>query len=507
MTALDEFKKEAAKNFLNSVLLIDDNIDNTINENVRIDKDPTDEFCFSEEKTEPSRAAPQISVLNSQELILSFAQKAIHCTPYCFKGENFPVDLAVKSDVIILDWLLNGQTAENILKKIFENSFHKYRYFIIYTTLCTQAISDMEKIKINNFDCSHESGSQIFDYCVSGSEVVSCRVEILDKNKISLTDLPDSLINSFSEFNNSFMNSIILSIISSLRNNTDSLLNIYHKNLDEAFLTHYLNLVFNDGTIIHASRNLLNYIQELISSDIKDIMALSFIQNNFDEYLIDLLKEYKHIYFKDTKYNIRNEKNIGTILREEKEEFPSKLILNLDEEVSKEDLESPLIRLTEDNINNKELSFLDCTKKCFNNTSEYQLKYGTIVKDKNQTYYLCIQPLCDCERIKKKTPFTFLRLSKNVNVFNWVIKDEGKFVSLRMPQKVTEYFYYKNFQPNKKTAKIQSSNKIFKATDNEEFCWICELKDTYTHAVMHHITTKYSRVGMDQFEWLRKKSN
>lgn len=63
------------------------------------------------------------------------------------------------------------------------------------------------------------------------------------------------------------------------------------------------------------------------------------------------------------------------------------------------------------------------------------------------------------------------------------------------------------FSPLIGTKNVQSVSNIFKNKKGEEFKWICDLKTEYVQKIIHEISTTYSRIGMDQFEWLRKKSN
>lgn len=510
MTALEEFKKEAAKNFLNSVLIVDDNIDD-INISVRGDEkviDPGDSLdLVSEDKLKSTEA--QVFKLSYKEIVNAFSTSEMHCTPYCYKkGSQFPLRVAEKSDVVIIDWLLNGGTAENILKSIIGNSEEKLRLFIIYTSKQQQAIADIEKIEIEGFECFHETGEDIFDY--KKSNVMSCRVIVTDKNSVSVSQLPQHLITSYVNFNNSLVGSIVLSAMSSLRNNTYNLFNLYNKNIDEPLLVHYLNLALNKDTADQAFDNVLEYIIGLITSDLKDIVIDNIKKINIKKCIINLLENYNEIYFNDTSYKLKNDLNIGKILSDannDSKKFIRNLSNNLGEDINKQSVMKSIIRLKADSYCYDEMSFLDCSKKCLEKEKQHQLKFGTIVKDMKQHYLLCVHPICDCERIKDKTNITFLRLSKNDNNFNFVVKDEGIYVHLRVPSKVTNYFSYKEFEASAITKNIQSTGYMFETTKNEKYKWICDLKDSYTQSILHYITTKYSRIGWDQFEWLRKKSN
>ena len=94
MTALEKLKKEATRNFLNNVLIVDDKISfNAIKEPGKL----TTPGEFGDIPIDVSDKSTSFgkSTLDAKKLISCFSSENIHCTPYLYDTE-FPYLLAHK---------------------------------------------------------------------------------------------------------------------------------------------------------------------------------------------------------------------------------------------------------------------------------------------------------------------------------------------------------------------------------------------------------------------------
>lgn len=509
MTALEKLKKEATRNFLNNVLIVDDKISfDAIKEPGKL----TTPGEFGDIPIDVSDKSTSFgkSTLDAKKLISCFSSENIHCTPYLYDTE-FPYLLAQKSDIVILDWDLDGkkETILNILNKILQDNLLKMWYIIIYTSCDLDEV--INNLRENNFSSKlkliNEEGYTL-NYRLETNSHISGRIDVI--KKCDETELSKKVIEGFNNFSGGFMNSIALKAVTAVRKRAYDLLGTYHNALDNAIITHYINLLLNKDVCAQAKYNLLHYALSLIISDIGDIIKEDFAS---EIYLVDsideLLNDKKTLYIGSTEYKTKANKAIGELIKTANfsEDNLENFLSDSFENIKYDDVKKKALSLSADNRYEKELAYVDCTKKCFNKECNHELKFGSIVKRGEKEYLLCIQPLCDCERLKKDTAFLFIKLSKDSKKFSFVIRDEDDFKYLRVSAELSKTFVSEMFSPLIETKNVQSVSNIFKNKKGEEFKWICDLKTEYVQKIIQEISTTYNRIGMDQFEWLRKKSN
>jgi hypothetical protein len=142
------------------------------------------------------------------------------------------------------------------------------------------------------------------------------------------------------------------------------------------------------------------------------------------------------------------------------------------------------------------------------------LRLGTIlkeVKDSNAgdvkpRYWVCIQPLCDCVRIKGKRAFPFLKMSRNDDQFDLVLPEGGdNYVKVRISYRPYEskLIEYRADKTETVISKREGEKFIFTSTENKKYEWVAELKFEHAQRIVNKYATEQSRVGLDESEWLR----
>ena len=139
------------------------------------------------------------------------------------------------------------------------------------------------------------------------------------------------------------------------------------------------------------------------------------------------------------------------------------------------------------------------------------LRLGAIVHDYvDDNYYLCLQPVCDSERLKGDTVFLFAKLRQSETggqVAHVVEKDDGEIVELYYHAKSFEC-YVAAFSPDKKGKRVlakKSNGSVseFVDTNKKRYYWIDQLKVPQAQRAIETLASDLSRVGLTESEWLR----
>ena len=196
-----------------------------------------------------------------------------------------------------------------------------------------------------------------------------------------------------------------------------------------------------------------------------------------------------------------------------------------------------------------------------------KLDFGTIVQREGQ-YFVCLQPICDTVRLKAATPFIFIPADiapqrtivqiikpgeeskdagsdgvtqsetasgskeqvkasgkdkkpngtegkqateiKEPTSFDIVVKSpEGADCRLRVGSKASQTQTFR-FSPNRHQAifATQSGDQwTFHDEQGSSFRWIADIRGPYVQRLAQRVANDLSRIGLDEFEWLRRKAD
>ena len=261
---LEEFSRKTAEKFISNVLVIDDKFNY---ESTEISKDimTPDEFDLTPEDIQS--ASPQESSLNAIKLIQAFANKNIHCTPFLFTT-TIPYGLINKSDILILDWELPSVNCCDIIKEIVVKLIGKTQSLFIYTNKKKEEV--IKSLSECNFDnINSVCNNDIFLFSEKNKNFPFLQICIISKNEYSEELLPTRIIELFSSFTKGFLANQMLAIIAEIKSRSYNFVGLYN-NVDKALVTHYLNLLCSKDVYEQADINCLNYITDILASDIKD---------------------------------------------------------------------------------------------------------------------------------------------------------------------------------------------------------------------------------------------
>lgn len=546
-----EKSKEITQHFLQSVVAVDDNMEFKQRSAEVDDKiiEPEESYLGQVDSGEDNQVviAPLEHKLYYQDLSIAFASRGIICGGFS-PTDDVPLSLEAivntskNSDITILDWQMqiagdDGKFATDTIIKIAENDTSeggRTRLICIYTAEQDEAVAQTLTNSLEHLNPSLNGLTISFDL----SELSHWKIVVVNKAKEEV-ELCSFLIDSFTELTAGLLSNAALSAIASIRDNTHNLLHKFNKDLDPAYLSHVLGLISSPDMREQASDVAFDYAVDLISEELKsELQTSKLVKKSLSK---DKLSSWPSFVNQSNEQHCFRLK-IGTegILR-----FDSSVMTNLIDASSEAELKNvlendlglgvvndkpPLVRfnklpiqLTTFNDTNTpllELCALESVRRDITTIKTGHipvLKQGTIVKDqRSNSYYICIQPICDSVRLVGDSTFSLMKISKTNNGFTHVIRDINRHLKLKIspvPKNIRTFSFNPNEEYKVVRATLNGDGKYLFVDDSGgvdseiKFEWCGELKQAVSQAIVNGLASQLARVGLDSFEWLRLKQN
>lgn len=508
----EDISKEVVNRFLQNILFIDDK-------------------AYQSDNKENEFDANKISKV--------FAKEGKLCTIYAPSTEG---DLCAcsslfsKSDVIVLDWYLDlttekqeidadvdadadeprGYYTKKLIKEIvIDAKEDKLKLVVIYTgeTDLHAITKDIYELiqKYGNFsldDCCLSSANVLILICAkyNGDEQFKHLGELKSK-VVKYEELPDFITTVFARFVNGLFPNYVLSVISLIRNNTSHILNVFSKDIDAAFMGHYISIPDSSDAVFMLSKIFGAAITNLI--DISNFDVKYWIESWIDE---NIKERTVTINGKNVNINAEILKKIVASIDNFETTFNNYFDLKINEyqvDSFKKDSIN-LFSIGDAETSNYKWAKLVQHSNLFSSPKVHQLRMGTILKYQNGDdwkYLICIQQSCDSVRIQKgeERSFLFLPLIKGIKGEAVVIEGndhlivDGKSYSIEL---------YKFSPINEMDTQIiaqliDNERYIFIDKDGRQFVWLAELKEMFAQHIVSAYASQLSRVGIDNSEWIR----
>lgn len=542
-STFQELSLEAAKNFLHSVVVVDDEayLDKAaLNEPKKAIKPGRGVSRKSDsEKTEAARVK---NSLNAKELIDKFAYDGLVCAVLKPTSKNEGIKTKVdratqRADIVILDWKLNesyGDRTLDIIKTILSSDAQekdRIRLIAIYTGE-SDLVDISEKIEKQLTDI-YKGNVKVSDdkYSIDAKPT---RIVLYAKSSTGLPpehisrvidtkDLPSTIISEFSSFYSGLLGNTALAALGEIRAITHRILGKFSSDLDEAYLNH--------RALSNPSDEAEGHVIPLISDEIQDALegrevhrflsekAIKAWLNNKDikpsvlapkmgpdvnqahalERLLRVLQKGVNgtVAEEDGKYNDQWFSKINKLKKGKAENLRSlvtKCFFAKPEDAERAD---------------KDFAILTAVRTRYE-TPPPQMKLGVLLNigDGNK-FFLCIQPLCDSVRLphdgrdfvflnvtESKTPDIIVRDSNN-NIHELAV-DYSPYNSIHM-----------RFKPQRNSgivvAKENNGSWIFSdSSGKNSMHWMADLKQAHAQRIANHYAAQISRVGLTESEWLRR---
>ncbi|MEA1229399.1 response regulator receiver domain [Acinetobacter sp. IRS14] len=471
--------------------------------------------------------------LNYQELSECFAEKSILCTALkTFSGADSEektivatFNLSKKADITILDWQMEnnsdnyGKIAKGSVSKLIEYDVScngRLRLVLIYTSADIALVMNELLEELNQYHPERENETSII---FPSEDLKLCKILVINKTE-NIQQLVDTSIQEFAEMTCGLLSNATLAAITEIRDKTHHYLYKFNKKLDTAYLSHILSLITSEDMRESSHDVAFDYAVDLISEEIKSNLQISkIIKESLSR---ECLKKWPHHINPDNQaihsFNV-SERPTFSCNNERMEKFltvidENELIDVLDElpkypgginkfkgQFIQFQLSSP------SEAAHLELSAIECLRRDILNLNEVipVLKQGTIIK-KDETYFVCIQPICDSVRLTCATSFLFLKTADigGIQFSHVVRKDRNQYEKVKFKPVSKEVCLMKFIPDNKMIrAKREHGKFVFESTNSEKFEWCGEFKQAITQEIVNAVSGSISRVGFDSFEWLR----
>ncbi len=547
--SFDTITKSIAESFLQTVVVVDDEA------YLRPSDISQPPVAASGEQTEPlvepgPRGQPEVvpanppddarpaltsHQLDAKVLIDSFALKGLVCavlTPG--KGEDLSpntLKAAQRSDVVVLDWQLSnddGVKATSIIQELIEQDTKRggrLRLVILYTgeanleSKCVTPVANaMQSLKrsTKRADILENELTRVV-FIKKGSGAEQPVVGEIDEKQ-----LPDRVVEEFAEMTRGILANTVMESISSVRNETHRVLARFSNRLDGAYLTHRILLVTPDDAE--------PFLVDLIGDEFRALLETHEVGH--DGCGIQSLECFiRSLEQNGIAFQI---KAVADTASGELKIVPASEVI----ESLQKGIEAAANRWPKKNALYKRIHpLLSPTDASLGLKSHYdfcrlsalrreaygfpheatswrpRLELGTVVATDGDEYYVCLQPVCDSVRLVPETahPFIFSACEKNDGEFDLVVLNKnGSNVCLRFNEQPfkTRLFNLKPTDGGEIRAKTVAVNQhIFEATADANalnLTWIGDLRTPFAMRLAHRVATELSRVGLDEFEWLRK---
>lgn len=495
-------------------------------------------ILFIDDNAYPTEDKQKVNAFDAYKISSVFAQNGKLCTIFAPSTEEDLkncVSLFAKSDVIVLDWFLdleNEQLVENeeedadsdeprgiyttkLINNIIEDAGNnKLKLIIVYTGEIDLIGITEDLYKGITLKDKFEQG----DCCVSSSNVsILVRAKFKDENQfkhnadlkskiVNYVDLPSFITNEFSNFVGGLLPDFALSAIAAIRNNTSNILGVFSKDIDPAFLGHYVSIPDCNDAISMLPKIFGTAVANLIEDE----------ELPFKEWILAWVntRGNSNVTIHDEEIEIKTDKLLEFV--ESTKSFKKKLKnsfgINIEyyeyekEEAYKKD---SIKMFAEDgfDLSNYKWAKLVQHSNLFSSPKKHRLTTGTIIKYINEDKFLiCIQQSCDSVRIfaGEKRTFLFLPLVQGIKGEAVVVGEQDHLIVDNTSYSI-ELHRFSPFENNGNiTAELQENGEyVFEDTDGKQFVWVAELKELFAQHIVSAYASQLSRVGVDNSEWIR----
>ena len=513
----DDITMEVVNQFLQNILFIDDNA---------FQANMNGKNAFD---------ASQISSL--------FANEGKLCTIFAPRSEKdlkSCTPLFAKSDVIVLDWFLNleiepveneeeddeddeprGKYTKNLIKEIIDDAkSDKLKLVIVYTGDSAK-LYDITK-EIQNIILGDENYQTVEEDCriYSSNVLILVRAksngqgdEQLKHNKalqskiVNYEHLPNFILKEFAHFINGLLPNFALSVISSIRNSTSNILGVFSRNLDPAFLGHFVTIPDSCDAIVLLSKLFGSSVTDLI--DVSNFNVESWFGAWIDKNINDC-----QITINNKTININTENLKKLVYSSEDFEDKFKQSFGVDVNVYTADLykknATNLFCSEKIELSNYKWAKIVQHSNLFSSPGTHRLTMGTIVKcngnDAIGRYLICIQQSCDSVRIRsdEERAFLFLPLVKGIKGDAIVISEDNHLIVDNKSYSIELYKFSPINDEAQITAQLIANDEYaFIDKHGNQFVWVAELKEMFAQHIVSAYASQLSRVGIDNSEWIR----
>ncbi|MGC5625222.1 response regulator receiver domain [Streptomyces albidoflavus] len=570
--SLENWSEEVALKYLQTVVVIDDGLligaegllgseGGLLDPVDPLSVDPAEEDDIPPSDVEGSRklgGRPAGDSLEGEALLRGFAEQGLVCgllTPSTqeelqeIKDGKTYRRLFARADVMVLDWSLagdDGRTTRALIQSLIGHpagQLGRLRLVCVYTN--TQDLERIQKELVSDLrsmDVSHQvPDSAKVGWVIQADDF---RIAILGKmgvsrpphfaiSEVTERQLPARIVKEFAQAAHGLMPGLALNSLAILRDNALLLLQRFNSSLDPAFVSH--ELLTGQGK---------RFAVQLISREIQAILeavdAGSVLSlENIKSWARGTIAESDHDMPQVKIGSVRKFDKAAIVDALSQEDFSVQSLRDLPPAEGAVIGKAKLASLTslflqeEDALASDEyLGRLSClSRDLFNDYAGAKsptLQLGTIVArhpscrgdgennssdEESLEYWLCLQALCDSERVHEPRGFPLLPLreARPGTDFDFLVLDrqgaKRALSAVARPYQMKVVEFAPSTGEDVIRAGKQGASFKFMDVQGSDWYWVAELRPEHALRVSHQMASLISRIGLDESEWLRLSGN
>ncbi|WP_027005422.1 response regulator receiver domain [Conexibacter woesei] len=507
MTDLVDLSRAAAREFIQSAVVIDDEAGQLTDDDVAPGAasaltTPSVGATTSESaQNEPTRRPRH--PLRSKALVETFASLGVVCgVLQPTEPEGDPVDSVFaqavsRADVVILDWQLNqdrGERALGYIRQILDADNERLRLVAIYTG--ESALEDIARLIAEELGADYsEDDPFVVVYgamrlAVFAKEVA--RDQGAEAARVLVEEeLPGQLVNEFAWANQGVVPAATMRALAAMRRNAHRMLLALGAELDVGFLAHRMLLPDPEDAEEHLLGLIVSELESIIFDDLatREIAgtagAVAWLTHNVEGG--DDRKPTREELERCLTEGFSKAKATAPGLQD----FEKKTITS-----ALGDAEAGL-------TSGRDFAMRMTLRTAYERPPK-RLTFGCLLRDSSDDYYLCVQPACDALRLEDETRFPLLPCEVvTADRYDLVVCDrdvERRLKVVRQPRRLRMVAFLPD--PTQRSV-IAGSGEIFSSVNEGDFVLVGRLKPDMTQQEAHGMGHAFSRPGIDVPEFLR----
>lgn len=472
------------------------------------------------------------------DIVNSFAKKQIICSLYQpttkarVTSESDIFLLCRSADIVIVDWDLFGddgsralELIDGLIQQAVNDVPEQLRLILVYTQE-----TDLGSIAEKLHEKVEESIGEVLPRLDNDLtfRTTNSRVSVLGKvgrtrpvtsnhHVVKESELAERAVKEFAGLADGLLHAATLLGLAEIKKNSRRILSKFSKELDPAFLTHLaMSLPMED-----ASEHITPLLVSEIEAVLRDVLPTPLISKALlYDWCRNVWQPGKHL---DNlfKQDGSDKRAIAEAICIEGFEAARKRLSQIPNPINNKRTRKAaeiLLESGEDNANHR-FAHLMASRSFYGDAVRKPkvLKLGSIVYHaEDDTYLLCIQPLCDSVRIESDRRFLFVELAKvepspdtpDKRASHIVVQENGDPLELHYQPKSYRCRSV-TFSPDPETKQVQtkpSGDEKSVFNDKSGYCyeWIDELKEAHAQRAVEKLAGDLSRVGLTESEWLRR---
>jgi hypothetical protein len=452
--------------------------------------------------------------LDAAALVNRFAELGIVCAALRPDGDadadqRRVLNAGRRADIVTLDWHLGdaGARARQLLDQLSTPEGRRLRLVAVYTgdpdvsRLSDEilGLSDVHSLGDLRFQ---RGPTRILLLFKEGSDRLGAPAE----NVTQVSDLPDRLIDEFTAMCSGLVRAATMSSLGAVREAMPEILGVLEPELDAAYVGHRLAQIRPDDAGDHLADLIVSELRSIVEDDDGriDSAGAKAVQLWLDSQGEAALRVEREALGQLNLVGSGDGDTFAEViqqyerLRGRKKYYPTKYFL------ADEDAERADARLAE------RMS----TRHRYSSARAERLELGIVIRSlADNTYWVCVQPLCDSVRLVEQTRMPLLPLTvvaTENKKFDLVLERTGGQIRLQAvlaPSRMNLVTFVPDLAAGAVVASVEpGAGYGFKDAEGHEWELVCRLKPEQAQRFAHRLGVEFSRVGLNESEWLRRKA-